>query len=100
MGLYRKKPVEVEAWQWLFTTAQEEPPDWIEAGIVKLPYEVGAISFEPEHESGPRLLVHTLEGQMTCRPGSWIIRGVNGELYPCQDDIFRRTYELVEVEAA
>ena len=27
--------------------------------------------------------------------GDWIIRGVNGELYPCKPDIFEKTYELV-----
>jgi hypothetical protein len=28
--------------------------------------------------------------------GDWIIKGVNGEVYPCKDDIFKKTYELVE----
>lgn len=28
--------------------------------------------------------------------GDWIIRGVNGEFYPCKSDIFEKTYELVE----
>ena len=33
---------------------------------------------------------------MTALPGDWVIRGVNGEFYPCKDDIFRKTYEPEE----
>jgi hypothetical protein len=29
--------------------------------------------------------------------GDWIIRGVQGEFYPCKPDIFAATYEPVEV---
>ncbi|MDR1080852.1 MAG: hypothetical protein LBQ79_07775 [Deltaproteobacteria bacterium] len=39
------------------------------------------------------LRIRTLEGVMAAKPGDWIIRGVNGEFYPCRDDIFRKTYE-------
>jgi hypothetical protein len=37
--------------------------------------------------------VSTLEGKMLVSLGDWIIRGVNGELYPCKPDIFEKTYE-------
>ena len=40
--------------------------------------------------------IKTLEGTMTASPGDWIIKGVNGEFYPCKPDIFAKTYELVE----
>ena len=43
-----------------------------------------------------RVQVETLEGTMTGNPGDWLITGVNGEQYPCKDDIFQRTYESVE----
>lgn len=33
---------------------------------------------------------------MRCGKGDYIIRGVNGELYPCKADIFKKTYEVVE----
>lgn len=29
------------------------------------------------------------------RTGDWIIKGVQGEFYPCRDDIFAATYEAV-----
>jgi hypothetical protein len=40
-----------------------------------------------------------LEGRHEARPGDWIIRGVQGELYPCKPDIFEATYEPAEVPA-
>ena len=39
--------------------------------------------------------IPTLEGTMLCRPFDWIIKGVNGEFYPCKPDIFEKTYEEV-----
>lgn len=45
-------------------------------------------------------IIHTLEGDHLARVGDWIITGVHGEQYPCKDDIFRKTYEPVDEEAA
>lgn len=39
--------------------------------------------------------VETLEGGMKGESGDWLIRGVNGELYPCQNDIFIKTYDIL-----
>ena len=33
---------------------------------------------------------------MIARTGDYIIRGVNGEIYPCKPDIFEKTYEAIE----
>ena len=40
--------------------------------------------------------IPTLEGTMTAQPGDWIIKGVQGELYPCKPDIFEATYEILD----
>ena len=40
-----------------------------------------------------RLIISTLEGLHWADPGDWIIRGVQGEFYPCKPDIFAATYE-------
>lgn len=37
--------------------------------------------------------INTLEGAMTAKPRDWIIRGIQGEFYPCKPDIFEATYE-------
>ena len=39
------------------------------------------------------IAIETLEGTMNAQPGDWIIRGVQGEFYPCKPDIFEATYE-------
>lgn len=38
------------------------------------------------------LTIPTLEGEMKALPGDYIIKGVNGEFYPCKPDIFKKTY--------
>ena len=43
-----------------------------------------------------KMTIHTLEGDMVGQVGDWLITGVNGEQYPCKDDIFQKTYEKVE----
>jgi hypothetical protein len=41
--------------------------------------------------------IETLEGTMRANEGDWIITGIAGEKYPCRNDIFKKTYEKVEV---
>ncbi|MDX2187757.1 MAG: hypothetical protein SFV32_12550 [Opitutaceae bacterium] len=43
------------------------------------------------------VFVSTLEGSMKASMGDWIIKGVQGELYPCKPDIFEATYEAVSL---
>lgn len=42
------------------------------------------------------LRIFTLEGNMRADFGDWIIKGVQGEFYPCKPDIFEATYEPVD----
>lgn len=39
--------------------------------------------------------IRTLEGTMNASVGDFIIKGVNGEFYPCKPDIFEKSYELI-----
>ncbi len=39
------------------------------------------------------LLINTLEGTMEAGSGWWVIKGVKGEFYPCEPEIFALTYE-------
>ena len=41
----------------------------------------------------PVFKIETLEGVMTASEGDYIIRGIQGEFYPCKPDIFEATYE-------
>ena len=48
------------------------------------------------YQTEKRMVIHTLEGDMTAQIGDWIITGLRGEQYPCKPDIFEKSYELVE----
>jgi hypothetical protein len=48
-----------------------------------------------QHHGAPEI-IYTLEGNTTANDGDWIIKGVNDELYPCKDDIFKKTYDKVD----
>lgn len=39
------------------------------------------------------MTINTLEGEMRASIGNYIIKGVNGEFYPCKPDIFEKTYD-------
>lgn len=76
---YRKKPVVIEAIQWNGDNTEE---------ILRF------CDSSCTYETNPAVLsIKTLEGVMTASRGDYIIKGVNGEFYPCKPDIFAATYE-------
>ena len=82
---FRKKPVVIDAEQ--FTRAN----------IDKCINFVCANGSADHDEAGNSVLrIQTLEGVMRADIGDWIIKGVNGEFYPCKPDIFEKTYEPAE----
>ena len=88
---FRKKPIIVEALQLGeddFNIAQLS--GWLLAH--------GERNFKIHGEDRPfGIALITLEGTMVASPGDWIIRGVQGEFYPCKSDIFEATYEALAV---
>ena len=53
--------------------------------------------FKDNAETGcSELFIKTLEGDHHASAGDYIIRGVNGEFYPCKPDIFEKTYDIEE----
>lgn len=87
MAKYRKKPVVIEAIQYTGDNFKE-----IEELINDSPTN-REILFRPASE---RLVIRTLEGDMEANKGDFIIKGIQGEFYPCKPDIFEATYEKVE----
>lgn len=75
---YRKKPVVIEAVLWTGDNEQEI------YDFVKSKY----------YTKSGTLFIETLEGDLAASVGDYIIKGVNGEFYPCKPDIFEKTYEL------
>jgi hypothetical protein len=55
----------------------------------------GDDDFECEETENDEWAINTLEGTMWAQPGDWIIKGLQGEFYTCNPDIFEDTYELV-----
>lgn len=83
---FRKKPVVIDAEQW--KGGKQIPPAPIE--LLKETRILGSEKWQWK--------LKTLEGWYLLTPGDWIIRGVEGEYYPCKPDIFEATYEKVEEE--
>lgn len=89
---FRKKPVVIEAEQFDGTNA-----------ILDFVSQTGPNPLwgsDAQYRSKDRVLwIKTREGAMQANPGDWIICGVQGEFYPCKNDIFLATYEPAEDEA-
>lgn len=79
---YRKKPVEIEAFQF----GKDEFPIWFHDKVQR-----GDISIKDNCA-----YIKTLEGTMKADKGDFIIKGIKGEIYPCKADIFEQTYERVD----
>jgi hypothetical protein len=85
MSKYRKKPVVIDAMVW------DGKPSTFDTVLSWCAAQDRTFSI-----SGGCLYIDTLEGEMRADKGDWIIKGVQGELYPCKPDIFAATYEKVE----
>ena len=79
---FSKKPVVIEAVQWVGTNIDEvmEFLNWRNAS----------------YDDREGLRIHTLEGTHHATVADFIIKGVKGEFYPCKPDIFSATYEAVQ----
>lgn len=83
MSKWREKPVEIEAFQWMVDAV---PWWWKEAEGITVNVQTGS-AFIP-----------TLKGTQEAKQWDWIIRDMNGEIYPCKPDIFEMRYEPAEGE--
>jgi hypothetical protein len=79
---YRKKPVVIEAIQY----------NWFTKNDVR--EFVGQDNFLSNWPDTVHW-IKTLEGKMMISEGDYVIKGIQGEFYPCKPDIFEQTYEKV-----
>lgn len=106
MTLYRKLPVEVEAvrflggnfheiWEFVGTRTVEHDPEHVISNF----HVAGTyVAWEDRSILGEvwDKLHSTWVG---VKDGQWIIRGIQGEFYPCDDEVFRESYiEVLDVE--
>jgi len=79
---YRKKPVEIEAMR-------------VEDGAVSTVTKWCGGRALKDGTQHVGVLIYTLEGAMRAELGDYVIKGVQGEFYPCKPGIFDQTYEEV-----
>lgn len=85
-GVYRKKPVEIEAFHFNMESLKE---------LEELREFLKDADVDNNYLNEEKLYIETLEGTMCANVGDYIIKGVKGEFYPCKPDIFELTYEKV-----
>lgn len=89
MKKFRKKPIVVEAMQFDGTyDSAVAIVSWASTPFVR-----------PHYWSNGQLFGVTIEshyGQTTAHRDDWVIKGVNGEFYPCPPIVFAETYERLE----
>ena len=87
---YRKKPIVIEAVQWNGRNL-EEIKEFVGDPLI---YEISDAAWKVG-KGAPAVYIEikTLEGNHICTEGDYIIKGVQGEFYPCKPDIFEQTYE-------
>jgi len=96
---FRKKPVVIDAILWTgynHTQSEVFVGEELAQGVYEMATPECGNGWTAGSYSNSAKIIKTLEGNMRCQPGDWIIRGVNGEFYPCKPDIFEKTYEKVE----
>jgi hypothetical protein len=82
---YRKKPVDIEAIQF---TRDNFDKIWEFTNSTAFNFTV-----ERRIDGVATCIIPTLEGQHIAIEGDYIIKGVEGEFYPCKPSIFEKTYE-------
>ena len=114
---YRKKPVVIDAIHWRENLTPPEAHaltniiehEWGYPWLVGDALRPDTLRCESQPHASERptkglwidpadgaLMIRTLEGDMKVSLGDYIIRGVQGEVYPCKPDIFAATYEAAE----
>lgn len=83
---YIKKPVVVEAIQWNGDNIEQ---------IHSFMSPIEPVYMSGFKNSDEIIGIKTLEGLMVANLWDYIIKGIQGEFYPCKPDIFEKTYEEV-----
>ena len=99
---YRKAPVEIEAGQFRDWSTAIKIMDWADGvyyvfrgyeHALRLPHEFDKGNGHVLENAPAYLVVKTLAGSMRASINDFIIKGVQGEFYPCKPDIFDQTSE-------
>lgn len=87
---YRKRPVECEAMKLEGYGSFVRAGEWIN--------DNGGKAYPVLNVSKDRLTIVTIDGNIADVFNGWyVVRGIQGEFYPCRADIFEASHEAVEV---
>ena len=90
---YRKKPVEIVAFPIRHRDDLIEAAAWVATSTGEA--DVARIDYAADYVTPVALFISTLEGVMRADVGDYVIRGVEGEFYPCKPSVFEATYEEI-----
>lgn len=96
MKKYKKKPVIIEAQRVPVLGDYSSVTEFL-SDALSLAEWCGGTShlMSPPEDIQEGIHIPTLEGVMVGSPGDYIIKGIQGEFYPCKPDIFADSYEEV-----
>lgn len=96
MAQYRKRPIVVDAFQMTHRHRWDNLnwPDWLNRAW-QMDGGESSLNIDADDPKCERLVIFTKEGVYRLKWNDWIIKGIQGELYPCKPDIFETTYDKV-----
>lgn len=95
MAQFRKLPVIISAFPLGRNWPMDECNEWFHKAITDGVIETYNMGKMHDPTKATFIIIRTLEGDMRAELGDYIIRGINGEIYPCKPAIFEKTYEAV-----
>lgn len=78
---YRNKPIVIEALQLEWGMRISEIQTFIES--------------EKVYSIPNGVMIKTLKGDIRFNCGDYIVKGIDGDFYPCEEEEFKETYELI-----
>ncbi|EMF0102455.1 hypothetical protein ACS8GA_002653 [Enterococcus hirae] len=92
---YRKKPVVIEAFK--LNSRGLIGEEWFWDAVSE--NRIITYNFGKNYPQDAWCEIKTLEGIMVAKTGDYIIRGGEGEIYPCKPDIFEKTYDVASQQS-
>ena len=84
---FRKKPIEIEAEQFVIWDFKNMPDNVTILGNIYAVFNTNT--------PHPYIVIPALGGNVKCYHLDWVCKGIKDELYPCKSDIFDKTYEKI-----
>jgi hypothetical protein len=91
MTKFRKKAIVIEAFKFYV----DNIPDWFMDKVSSNDIILRKCDYKRYSINDAYCEIKTLEGIMICNGGDYVIKGIEGEIYPCKPDIFNKTYDAL-----